>query len=63
MPFKRSMRSLPIPALDLNASVSQIVENEKNYVSNEKRYQAETPINAAPHVLNHLEYPVRAGGF
>ncbi len=62
MPFKRIYTLTPNPALDLNGVVTRLVENEKNYVFEEKRYAGGNAINAAQ-VIASLDCPVTASGF
>lgn len=62
MPFKRIYTLTPNPALDLNGVVTRLVENEKNYVTQEKRYAGGNAINAAQ-VIAALNCPVTASGF
>jgi len=62
MHFKRIYTITPNPALDLNGVVTRIVENEKNYVTQEQRYAGGNAINAAQ-VVASLGCPVIASGF
>ncbi len=61
-PFGKVYAITPNPALDLSGSVESIVENEKNYVFQEKRFPGGNSVNSA-RILNRLNCSVVAGGF